>query len=161
MIKTSKIIFIAFGRWILNIFWIEYSILIIIITTGSIFHRGNKPIFAWKGAKVVRSAMAIILHASLSVSCANISKNHCSRQHQQRYQPISDIIACGWLVESLKTHRTQNSSNTNFSQLAVYFCSQSWLRPVAPVVIAIRGMGKYNLVGTYHYLSSNSAWLAG
>ena len=30
-----------------------------------------------------------------------------------------------------------------------------------PVVIAIRGMGKYNLVGTYHYLSSNSAWLAG
>ena len=95
------------------------------------FHRGNKPIFAWKGAKVVRSAVAIILHASLSVSCASISKSHCSRWHQQKYQPISDIIACGWLVESLKTHRTQNSSNTNFSQLAVYICSQSRLRPVA------------------------------
>ena len=43
------------------------------------FHQGNKPIFALKGAKVVRAAMAIILHASLSVSCANISKSHCSR----------------------------------------------------------------------------------
>ena len=40
------------------------------------FHRGNKPIFAWKGAKAVRAAMAIPNFARELVCFV--------RQHQQK-----------------------------------------------------------------------------
>ena len=35
-----------------------------------------------------------------------------------------------FISQLVQTKRTQNFSNTNFSQLTVHFCSQSWLRPV-------------------------------
>ena len=86
------------------------------------------------------------------------------RQHQQKslFTLTSGKIStnqwhyCLWLIGRIAQNAPhENSSNTNFSQLAVYFCSQSWLRPVVPdgVVTTGRTTGQ----STSGRLS-NSAW---
>ena len=68
-----------------------------------------------------------------------LCKTRFVRQHQRKslFTPTSAKISTNqwyyflsFIGRIAQTHRMQNSSNTNFSHLAFFFCSQSWLRPV-------------------------------